>query len=479
MTLNYNNGHTDKITVSVYNSENSVEITLPTSVSTSPTGYEFQCWNANSNGTGVDYKGGTEITISDNTTVYAKYKLSNPAVKVITSTYETYYSSLNEAIAASTNGSTVTLLKNDVETTKSTLAKGKIITLDLDGYNLSTVIGTNLINVNGTLNVEGDGSVKNTSSSGVYLVESTGTLNITSGTHSAFQSTIDSSGGVNVSGGDIIASGTSTSCHAINSTNKLNISGGNVSASNGATPVYTSGGTYTMTGGTVKDNYTAEYKGDEGPAALYCSNTTVTLTNATITSESHIAVELGNCTSVINSGTNITGDYRGVNKSNGGTLTINSGVKIIVENFAYNAASSEISSAGIWSSENDSGKKYIYGGTIANLAKSGSNIYGIFINNDLVNLYLGKDDGTINTSDPTIMALKYAVIINESGSNMVYWYDGRMCSITSKNYNDFVYKTSKINQLANSDIKSDSYSLSYKGTNYGEVSYYLKEKTSN
>lgn len=77
--------------------------------------YIFDGWNTQADGNGTKYTENEEVNISDDITLYAQWK-KDPVASVTSKDETTYYDTLKDAIAAATNGSTVTLLKDVTET---------------------------------------------------------------------------------------------------------------------------------------------------------------------------------------------------------------------------------------------------------------------------------------------------------------------------------------------------------------------------
>jgi hypothetical protein len=190
------------------------------------------------------------------------------------------------------------------------------------------------------------------------------------------------------------------------------------------------------------------------------------------------AIYVSNCTTTINGG-NITADYRGIDKQNGGTLTVNTGATIICENSAYVAnkfdwGSAAISSGNIWSDTSDSGNIYIKGGTIASLATSHTGICGILVCTSVTNLYIGVDDSSIDTSNPHIIGYTYA-IWNRSSKSKIYWYDGLLGQSYGSS-NSYVNTTTNFNYSSSLTTVKGSSVYTYNSTQYYGYGWSLKSR---
>jgi uncharacterized repeat protein (TIGR02543 family) len=95
-TVTYDSSYASGITVSKTSDTNKRTIV-----------YEFNCWNTKADGTGTDYSANANITISTDTTLYAKYKQKSNTLSAVTAATATR--------ASETNVATITLYYNDYE----------------------------------------------------------------------------------------------------------------------------------------------------------------------------------------------------------------------------------------------------------------------------------------------------------------------------------------------------------------------------
>ncbi|MBQ9387736.1 MAG: hypothetical protein IJU01_03635 [Lachnospiraceae bacterium] len=168
----------------------------------------------------------------------------------------TMYASAAEAFAAAQDGDTVVLLRNaEIDTSSGSVSVTKNVTLDLAGYNLTSVGEKALFSVSGTLNVtdsDGKGSIiPSADATEARFAIVSGTLNL--------KNAAINGGGSEAAKGAISVSGT------------VNMQGGTLSgftATGGAGAVSVeSGGHFRMTGGTVTGNSSAAGSADINAAS--------------------------------------------------------------------------------------------------------------------------------------------------------------------------------------------------------------------
>lgn len=196
------------------------------------------------NGFEVEENGDTLTYIYDVESLFGK-----PVAKV----GETEYKNLQEAIDAAQNGETITLISDSAVTSSLTVASGQSITLDLNGYTVSSSVEATatsaLITNNGTLTIV-DGSA-----------EGNGKLTYYSSTVSTgySTSTIINKGVLTINGGTIentCPSGGAS--YTIDSYNTLTVNGGTITAVSTAIRQPNFSGcdnTLTVTGGTISGGY--------------------------------------------------------------------------------------------------------------------------------------------------------------------------------------------------------------------------------
>lgn len=257
---------------------------VPTNLNTNTytkTGYAFDGWNTEPDGSGTPYTDGEAVTNligqnNQNVVLYAQWTTETNVAEVVgVGKYET----LHEAITAAQSLSghqTVRLLKNIEIATEITISQSKNITLDLQNYTL-----------------------KNQQGSGINIIINKGTLEIVGGVNGTITSDAafgainnEDNGHLTVSSGNIIATGERQAIYNAGAT--VEITGTaylESSASDRATiqnykPTNKNAGTITISGGTIVSKSTTT-KG----AVQNEVTGTVIVTGGTIISDNNMGID--------------------------------------------------------------------------------------------------------------------------------------------------------------------------------------------
>ena len=460
-------------------------------------------WNTLANGTGTSYN---QATTSYNATAMATacgYDLGAGDVTVTLylnwvapnygsysgTTLKAYYATLADAMSKATSGYTVKPLKTltDGSTASPTLASGRTLTLDLNGYTVT--MGKSISNA-GTLTITGTGELTST---GFNTIVNTGTFtksgeSTISNTSTATYYVLSNTGTATISAGNVTSSYRAISNGAAG---KLNITGGTVSSTtsnitieNAGTSTGTSTPAIKMTGGTVQSagNYAIQHS---SAGHIYVTGGTITTTGATAiygTTASTGAITIGESGSTSTTSPEITGRIcadsttAGDITINGGKITgtslqavfskasiyINGGDISATSSYAVypgggTASKARITGGTITSKSNSyavttanasGGTIEIIGGTISkttgtnpavNNQKGTTTITGGTINSSKGSgvyatsgtVTIGDDDGTVNTT-PSITGATYGVQVT-TGS--FYFYDGTITGKTNQSIN--------------------------------------------
>ena len=251
-------------------------------------GYVFAGWNTEADGSGTSYSdedpaGTISSTNLDVVTLYAQWEEANYQVG------NSYYSTLAKALeACSFTGSTITVLKNNTDTSVVSITSDKItsVTLDPNGKTINRS-GNNIVVGNGTtLNINGSGTINFTT--GSLQIASGGTVNQTTaiiiGTGTKV---VDNSGTMTIN--QAVVGGTADYGIYNNSSGTVTIyTGGNVSGKTGiinsgtlnigdanASLSTTSPIVYGSTGYAVEGNFNL-YNGELGATSTPTYNGTLT-----------------------------------------------------------------------------------------------------------------------------------------------------------------------------------------------------------
>ena len=223
----------------------------------------------------------------------------------------TEYATLQEAINAAQNGETITLLSNIDLENGVTVAAGKNIVLDLNGKVLS--LSKHIAN-SGTLTIQdGAGTGKIESDAGYTIVNTGGSLTITSGTYtnSATDLILHRGGSITISGGSFSSESTVINVQAIGEDHHLTITNGTFTAEkNDAIYIAAASPTVSISGG---EFITKSYVPNGNPAAATafhvvsnCTGGTITISGGTFRALSTVrgsrALSVGN-----NPGISVTG----------------------------------------------------------------------------------------------------------------------------------------------------------------------------
>ena len=297
--------------------------------------YIFNGWTG-SNGTTAQ----TTVTIPKGSTGNKSYTANwTEANYSVNTNPVTYYITLAQAVAASSNGSTITLLRNYTDT--SSVSINKTLTFNKNGHTLTRSAGIVLAaNTTATLTVTGSGTI--TSSSNAIINNGTGSVIINGGEikGTGTVSTINngSTGKVEIKSGTVSASNATTIHNETSGT--ITVSGGTVNNTGtniAHRGIYNkAGGTVTVTSGTVKTNqgrgiYNNASNGkvnvtggtfSTGPESLYMYKGTLTVTTATINAWSSCVYVCSGATATINGGSFTSTAYNGIHAA-GGTVNVN------------------------------------------------------------------------------------------------------------------------------------------------------------
>ncbi len=280
--------------------------------------------------------------INNNETFIAKWRLANGVAMI----GDEEYGSLEAAVdAVPTNGTktTIKVLQDITLADKITIPSTKNIELDLQSYTID--ISANLMfENNGTLHIKNGTllsnapeQIPNTSPVAHGVVVSNkrnATLNITGGfLHSTLTNVIENAGTITMTNGRLEANSNSAAINN-NQYGVLNISGGQIIAT-GTTKgqaIYNDKGTTTISGDVYIEN-TSQSSSGSGRAAVHNNQGTVTIKGGTIVSKKNSAVK-NNATMIIGDNSNpldittpsFQGDIYGLEHVSGKTTTVYDGI---------------------------------------------------------------------------------------------------------------------------------------------------------
>ena len=278
----------------------------------------------------------TETTqITDDVTYIAKWRLVNIVAKI----GEEEYESLEEAInAVPTNGTktTITILQNITTDTTITIPATKNIELDMQGYTINndTVL---MFTNNGTLHIKNGTLLSNAPETvhGFVITNNRyATINISGGfLHATLTNVMSNSGTVNITGGRLEANSNSA---VINNEQYgvLNISSGEIIATGTkkAQAIYNNGGTTNISGDVYIENVSKNDSKD-GRAAVHNFAGTINITGGTIVSKANSAVKNGgtmtigdNSTPLDTTSPLLQGSIYGLEIVSGKTVTVYDGI---------------------------------------------------------------------------------------------------------------------------------------------------------
>ncbi|MBQ2937424.1 MAG: InlB B-repeat-containing protein [Clostridia bacterium] len=418
----------------------------------------------------------TEVPIKYNISIAEENSKQVATLKVMTGAeaaigQKTFFK-LEDAIAyantsIATDGSQVeiTIIDTIQKTETVNVANGKNVKIDLNGYEVSFVNGTDGILNNGKLEIVDTkdtgtmiGTVSTIITNGVG-----GELTITSGTivptHTAIEN--ESTGTVMIKGGTI----TTNESDAISNSDSGNviIEGGTIET----TINYSSGiwngedGTITIKGGTITTT------GRNAYGIKNASNGTIIVEGGTVTGTGTYS-----CSGILNSydgtikveGGTISGRSYGINLEQGGTVIVNGGkittttesggtgiyikkegivtfndgeISILgdygtgINNYSTGTVTMtggtiSVGRYGIYN--RDTGTVTMTGGTI-NITGSSSDSSGID-NYSTGTVTIGEKDGTVNQTSPSIIGVQYGVYNESSGK--INFYDGTMKGVVNQ-----------------------------------------------
>ena len=381
-----------------------------------------------------------------------------------------YYVTLNEAFSEvqnTTPPNTIIVLSNVTETNSATLVSGKLVNLNTNGKNI-TFNGAYGITNNGTLSIQGSGTI---SGSNAHVVHNVGVLNIavctitnkTNGTTRAIWN--DYTGTVNMSSGTVSNTVTSTNMesntttpYAVANGGTFNLKGGAITSTSSGNDlqygVYTTG-QFNMSGGAIVTCGTAIYMANKkdtttnggtnitggtirnastGRVAVQnVSNGTLTISGnntISITSTASKGIYLTGPGRVNITAPNLTvsGNTNAISNKDTGTITISGAATFTATKYACveNEGIGSISiGAGTFNGKTyginnkSTGTITVTGGTIDASGGTGISVGG-------GTLTLGKDDGSVSTTNPSITGSSIGM---EGGNIKAFnFYDGVIIS---------------------------------------------------
>ncbi len=208
-----------------------------------------------------------------NKTATCTVTVQDPVAQIGTKKYATLQKAFDDVNGSSGSYTNVEVLKNITNQT-ATLENNKYAKLSLGAHTITNTSTTATITNKGNMQIEGSGSISNTSGNAIDNM-STLTIN-TSGTITGSKDGINNTKTLNVNKGTIKSTGSdSNSCNGINNSStgaNLNISGGTVEGYNGVR-VY---GILNMTGGVINSTI------DD---AIEFASGTVNITGGSVTGE--------------------------------------------------------------------------------------------------------------------------------------------------------------------------------------------------
>ena len=479
ITYNLNSGTVTGNPTSYNIETNTITLKNPTRAN-----HIFNGWTG-SNGTTAQ----TTVTIPKGSTGNKSYTANWTAANYSVNTNPvTYYMTLAQAVAASSNGSTITLLKDCTDT--SGVSINKTLTFNKNGHTLTRSAGIVLAaNTTATLTVTGTGTITSSSNAiinngtGSVIINggeikgtgtvstinngSTGKVEVKSGTVSASNATTihnETSGTITVSGGTVNNTGTNIAHRGI-----YNKAGGTIALTSGSITTKQGHGIYNnstgkvnITGGTITSSY----------EAIYMLKGTLTITTTTINSYASCMYLNSGTTTTINNGSFTSTAYNAIHE-NGGDVKVNggtfagSGTGIYVENsggamiknatiignsnnpaiqVAHNAniecVNSTIRTAGATAIINhtDQGGHCIIRNRTSNFGITGG-ITGYVI--ATTNTGTGQSSETVRIYNSSTENVMFAVWTTRNGQDDLIWSNTRKTS----NYNQFVvYKSSHNNE---------------------------------
>lgn len=347
------------------------QVTLPENTFTRD-GYVFDGWyDAATDGTKVGDSAQSYKVLEAGTVLYAGWAEANYGITSDSScgNYSEYSLTLKDAFDTASSGDIVCPLKAVTDASAPTLASGKTLTLDLNGYKITKT--TSKITNKGTLTITGSDSNGSLSTSTMgTLVTNNGTLNLGTSSTSTF----------NIVNSDTTLNNGYTIVN--NSSATLNVKG----ITNFA--VYDRGignyGTLNISGGTLTLYYGSAGDGTN-VLALYDGSTT-TISGGTIT---------GKANGVITTGLGASTTESGTLKITGGTITAQSSANVAVgirEGFTFEMSGGSIINEGTNSSlfvySTSTAKITISGGTIKSSGGNALNVQG-----GSGSVYIGTDGG--------------------------------------------------------------------------------------
>ena len=353
-------------------------ITLPGGSGLTRSGYIFGGWNTKNDGTGTDYSAGSSYTVTGNITLYAKW--IDPEIQV---PGESLAEKLQWLVSnAESNGAYVLELSTAYES-----------------IGPQTLSYTGRRNISVRLRGSGNSArvVELSSNGSLFTIENGVTLildnNIALSGRSGNETSvirINSGGTFTMSGGTISGNTTYDAVSSYGGGVSVNggtftMSGGTISGNAGGVSV--GSGTFTMNGGTISGNTASNYGGGFGGVSV--GSGTFTMSGGTIFGNSSyrgggVYVDSGTFTM---SGGTISGNAASSSSYTGNAY----GGGVYVSGGTFNMSSGEISGN---TASNYGGGVYVYG----TFNKTGGTIYG-YDANDTVNSNVVKNSSGVVLSD--------------------------------------------------------------------------------
>ena len=487
ITYNLNSGTVTGNPTSYNIETNTITLKNPTR-----TNHIFNGWTG-SNGTTAQ----TTVTIPKGSTGNKSYTANWTAANYSVNTNPvTYYMTLAQAVAASSNGSTITLLKDCTDT--SGVSINKTLTFNKNGHTLTRSAGIVLAaNTTATLTVTGTGTITSSSNAiinngtGSVIINggeikgtgtvstinngSTGKVEVKSGTVSSSNGTVihnETRGTILISGGTVSATGTTLDHRAI-----YNKAAGSVTVTSGTIKTTQGRGIYNKSSDAVVNIQSGTF--NTGAECVYMENGTLWIDTATMNAWAS-AIYFGPAGNLRISGGSYTSTaYNGLHV-NGGAVTITGGTFTGKENGIYMEGASRVTAYGgtyigtgtnsaikamntstsefidptfrtsgtyLISNETGSGNGCIIRSRASNFGLSGNNVYGYVI--ATTNNSVGQSSELVRIYNAATTYVMFPTWTDRNGQDDIKWYN------TSKNgnYNEVrIYKSNHNNETGRYNV---------------------------
>ena len=487
ITYNLNSGTVTGNPTSYNIETNTITLKNPTRAN-----HIFNGWTG-SNGTTAQ----TTVTIPKGSTGNKSYTANWTAANYSVNTNPvTYYMTLAQAVAASSNGSTITLLKDCTDT--SGVSINKTLTFNKNGHTLTRSAGIVLAaNTTATLTVTGTGTITSSSNAiinngtGSVIINggeikgtgtvstinngSTGKVEVKSGTVSSSNGTVihnETRGTILISGGTVSATGTTLDHRAI-----YNKAAGSVTVTSGTIKTTQGRGIYNKSSDAVVNIQSGTF--NTGAECVYMENGTLWIDTATMNAWAS-AIYFGPAGNLRISGGSYTSTaYNGLHV-NGGAVTITGGTFTGKENGIYMEGASRVTAYGgtyigtgtnsaikamntstsefidptfrtsgtyLISNETGSGNGCIIRSRASNFGLSGNNVYGYVI--ATTNNSVGQSSELVRIYNAATTYVMFPTWTDRNGQDDIKWYN------TSKNgnYNEVrIYKSNHNNETGRYNV---------------------------